>query len=539
VPPEGRCMAQKMKEECEEITGAWWTQQAIEDIAVCQEGCCGIADGIKSEVLQRKECDELALRLGYDPEEDVEFDEGITNQVECFQKYATQDRGCCVLGGGQCEYGIREQCTTLGGTFIPLAGGEFCNDVTQCAATSHATCGCGELPGTEFDIYWYDSQGSQEDIVKNLRDCRNANVAESAKTSGDCNYPDSFCFQDKTEQVYCKSTSCYLEKGIDYFGDQKIIEHIGEGRGDYPFIASGDKPKLVEANEVADSIFLLTGQSQCYNFYSSYGDERLYLFGNEEYARSTGLQNEIIHCRLGDIEIEALGTDREKLCVMGGEQGQPTQHATVKINEWENCTDCGGGGFLGIGDLFGPFPPLGKTLASLLGSYCDWVSCQDYGDCVYHEDFPQFLGSTPIGSCNPMYPPGKVESCSECGRGGDGLWNICDETECKSMGDCSFTPASGWEKAAMYVILSLASTVMHKVMFIPVEFALCLPLEPIPGACESAQLWRDRTTRYVKNAVKPIGTLLTPLDWATKGPIPKAINIIVGIGTLGSIFNFF
>jgi hypothetical protein len=508
-------MAQKMKAECDEVRG-FWTSKAIEEITVCQEGCCGIAEGVKAEVLQQKECEELAISLGY-TKDDIEFDTGITRQDECFKKYATQDRGCCVLGGGQCEYGIRESCTTLGGNFIPLAGNKFCRDVTQCAATSHSYYSCGLLPGTEFDIYWYDSQGSQEEIKE------------------DCDYPEGLCTEEETGEVYCKSTTCRVQGTA-----QKIIDYYRDENG-YLRILSGHHPPLVREAEINE--ILLTGQSTCYNFYTHYGLEE-----NNLYERSTGLQNQILHCRLGDIEIEGLGPDREKLCVLG-EQGMPTQHATVKENEWENCTACGGGGFIGVGDLFGPFPPLGRTLAATLGHYCTPESCNEYGDCVYHEDYPSFWWgmSTPIGSCDPMYPPGTVLSCSECGRGGDGLWNICDESECMSLGDCSFTPASGWEKFGLGVMLSLVSVYMHRVNLIPAEFIMCSACTIGTFGqlcqCDPFALVSDRVNRYVKGPLGPFTGMLTFADWGKKTWIEKSLSLIgsaAGVITVvTTIMNFF
>ncbi len=519
VPPEGRCMAQKMKEECDAIQG-FWSSTPMENIQVCQEGCCGIAKGIKSEVLQRKECTELAIDLGYDPDEDVEFDTSITSQTECFKKYATQDRGCCVLGGGQCEYGIRESCTTLGGNFIPLAGNKYCNAVTHCAVTKHEYYDCGKLPGTEFDIYWFDSQGSQEDIYE------------------ECNYPTKICTKYETGEVECKSTKCHIQGTA-----QEIV--FGEENG-FPKISSGNTPivKTIDINEL-----LLTGQSTCYNFFSHYDGQD----NNGLYERSTGLQNQILHCRLGDIEIEGLGPDREKLCFLGGKPGEDppqssTQHANVIENEWEECTDCGSGGvlFVGgiVGDLLGPFPPLGRSIAGTLGHYCDPKSCNDYGDCVYHEDFPSWwsLGlATRTGSCNPKYPPGTVEQCSQCGRGGDGLWNVCDDSECASLGDCEFKPHSDWMKwGAWFPILSLVSTYMYRINFIPAEFILCT----FPGVffiCEPFGLVKDRVDRYL---VGPFGPFINMLSfWDNKDTLSKTIGTVFSGALVGvvtqTIMGFF
>lgn len=511
VPDEGRCMPQKTRQECENING-FWANTPMESIALCQEGCCGINGGIKAEVLQKKECEELAIRLGYN-KEDIEFDTSITSQTECFKKYATQDRGCCVLGGGQCEYGIRESCTSLGGDFIPLTGNKYCNEVKDCAAKTHAYYDCGKLPGTEFDIYWFDSQGSQEDPYE------------------ECNYPNKICTKYESGEVECKSTSCEVTGKA-----QEIIEYLDK-KG-FPKIASGDKSPLVKIIDVDET--LLTGQSTCYNFYVGTKMTGEIPSSQEElkkldlYGRSTGLQNQIIHCRLGDLEIEGLGTDREKLCFVA-EQGTQGQHATVHENEWEECTKCGsGGGIFGVGDLFGPFPPMGKILNGLLANYCSVEECNDAGDCVYHEDYPSFFGmSTMIGSCNPKYPPGTSEACSSCGRGGDGLWNVCDESECDSLGDCTFT--SRWyDRLAFGIIYSVVATYMTKVNFIPFEFAACTAANLVPGSCNPISLVADRWNRYAKGPIAPFVGMLS--FWNNKSTLGRTLGIITtAAGAIGAI----
>ena len=401
------CLRNKPAAECRALGGVP-ENQPLESIPQCKPGCCIIAQGVKAEVLQYRQCENLTMALGYDLDM-MEFKEDITSQVECKKIGSPSDLGCCVLGAGSCSYGPRAECKE---NFVPLQGGYYCRDIADCALTFHFYVDCGKLPGTETDIYWYDSQGNQEELNES------------------CNYPEGICSKDNLGNVYCKNTKC---ENLEL--EDQIMT---------------DKPPKVNTRK--RTVNLLTGTSVCYNFYTAYGDDRMQ-------ERSTGLQNQILHCSFGEIDIEGLGQDREKLCVEGGES-PALIHGTVKENKWENCSQCGSSKALfgmgnEVGDFLGPASiglPTGTMFASLFGDYCNKDKCEQLGDCYYHEDVGKIGFGTPIGSCDPIYPPGLENSkCSDCGGGGDAIWNLCTKAECYSKGDCQFKTASGWTRAGTFL----------------------------------------------------------------------------------------
>ncbi|MEM2462745.1 MAG: hypothetical protein QXI41_01945 [Candidatus Pacearchaeota archaeon] len=414
------CLRNKPVAECLAMDGVP-DPRALEEIPQCKPGCCIIAKGVKAEILQLRQCENLTLALGYQLDM-MEFKQDITSEVECKKAGSPTDLGCCVLGGGSCKYGARAECTE--GNFVPLAGGLFCRDVAACALTSHSYFDCGKLPGTETDIYWFDSQGNQEELKES------------------CEYPLKICTKAKEGNAFCRDTSCKV---------------TGEAQ------KMSERPPRVEKIKIDTT--LLTGTSICYNFYTHYTgkseDESIaYLQG-----RSTGLQNQILHCSFGNVEIEALGIDRQKLCVPAESKSSSSIgaafHANVKVNRWENCSKCGESkGFLGeignaVGDFLGPASvglPTGKMFSSLFGDYCTKEKCEALGDCYFHEDLPGWLGGTPVGSCDPIYPPGSLASkCAECGGGGDYIWNLCTRAECYSKGDCQFKKASVYVKGGTFL----------------------------------------------------------------------------------------
>jgi len=431
------CVRGKTEAECRAVGGVPAAGE-LEEIEQCVPGCCVIAGGVKAEVLQHRQCENMTQRLGWDLDQ-MEFFEGVTNQKECKDMGAKSDLGCCVYTGGDCSYNVREECTE-GGNFIPLSGGLYCRDVQECALETHAYTGCGVLPGTETNIHWFDSQGNQEEIWND--DAQ----PQGAGPTGDCQYPLAMCENDINGNVYCRSTSCKVS-----------------GTAQEMNLKNPPAVKLVDIDTT-----LISGTSICYNFFTHYGDSRML-------ERSTGLQNQILHCSLGKIEIETLGESRDSLCVPADPETQGVGaafHANIKTNMWQNCSQCGesstlGGILDGAGDLLGPNwfgIPGGRTWAKIFGDFCTKEKCEALGDCYYHQDLTGFdfggepgstaselFGATPVGSCDPIYPPGGENSaCAECGAGGDEVWNLCTRAECYSKGDCSFTEADPFRKAGTF-----------------------------------------------------------------------------------------
>ena len=152
------------------------------------------------------------------------------------------------------------------------------------------------------------------------------------------------------------------------------------------------------------------------------------------------------------------------------------------LNDWQRChSKCGEG--RGLIDIFNYAPGVGQFLANAVGKQCSdddgWFNnqdtCEEFGDCSggplmqdegYDRDF-----WAPIGSCNPTYPPaedaegyGDAESrCSKCGKGGDGVVNVCTDFECNALGDCQFEEDS-FPENSLYTTGGLAIGTMASIM---------------------------------------------------------------------------
>lgn len=419
------CQYNKHRAECEAMNGAW----SAGIPALCEKGCCQIPNTIIGRVcmnLPLYVCKEVSRRDGGV----YEFKEG-TSSDECYDICGAEKLGCCVIGGGECSYGIRGECE---GTFYE---GLYCYQVgsPQCVVEHHAYEACCSpltVRGGEIKraICSFDSAGNQEETLR------------------ECPYPEAKCEICNKEacldwnkstvdfgKPYCKDRSCYLEE--EALGSQEL-EEITSNRVKFKKINAPEK--------------LLHGQSICYNFFSHYQKGTSTLELND---RSTGLQNQIIRCVEGELENHGLGTNRKDLCVQVG----PT--AKTFSNNWEKCRECAtaSGMWNAIQDAFLAIPdgcwrilfPLKLPL-----NYCTKETCEALGKvridgvteqiCWYNYDtwertrlgkIERGIGKMKgVGSCDPIYPPGTTTQCAECGGGGDFMYNVCDKAECYSLGNC-------------------------------------------------------------------------------------------------------
>ncbi len=515
------CIRAKTVAECNSIGGVALSED-LDSIPQCQTGCCIIAQGMKAEVLQKRQCENLSIKLTNDINE-MQFLPEIKSQVECKKMGSPNDIVCCVLGAGNCKYGFRSECSNSSGKAVPLQGGEYCRDVKECAVTSHVKPGCGIRTGTEFNIYWFDSQGNQEEPTEN----------------GDCDYPNGMCKIDPVNQTpYCAKTICDLPKLQDQVIPEDIINQKKSTQG---------RTTLIEVkNHSAQT--LLTGTSKCYNFYSDFQDDSMY-------GRSTGLQNEILHCSLGTVEIQGLGPDRNLLCNEGNTTNpQELLHANEFNNSWQKCTQCGKGGlFPPLGNLIGPFPILGGSLGRVFAKVCTYETCKNLGDCVYINKFP---GGTvdigiikPVVSCVPLYPPGtnsmtiNSSQCSQCG-GGTGIndaWNTCKQAECESLGDCQFTEHNPVVQGLIFLAILVGGYIIGRFVWMPIDCLVYTAFSPLPfGAAYQKCFTQVRPQNFY---FKVISLPVTLVELIIKNPVIGAIigfsglALIPGLSQLSSLIG--
>lgn len=489
---------------------------AVANEEVCALGCCMIPGqqiGRVCQTLPKFVCQELARRDGGN----YTFEAGLTSN-ECYLKCAADKLGCCVTGGGDCKYGSRGECSSE--TFYE---GLFCYEVgpPQCVTEHNASTGCcssAVVGGGEIKraICMFDTQGNQEETLR------------------ECPYPESKCEicneetcedYDKTTvtfgKPYCKDRSCYpVKEGA--VGSQSIAYDSTTGKPIVTFVPAPEK--------------MLHGSSICYNFYTYYQSPSELKLSN----KSTGLQNQILRCVEGNIEIHGLGADRETLCL----QSSPVTTATFD-NNWEQCRTCANkSGFWNtIGDAFLMTPQL-PLLFKISPNYCNATDCSSLGEtkvagttqqmCWYNYDKKEGFWNGPIGSCDPLYPPGTSTECAECGQGYDWLYNVCKESECAALGNCQVKDLSGWQDIGHFVSRFVPSVLATRASLTPSydcvaeaswkcfgpQFPVCFP-----GAYAACLV--DRT-KYVN----PLCWLGGIVGTAISGSDSKTTNAIISLSSL-------
>ncbi len=418
VPPDGgACLSDYTNEQCDSIGGEFYN--AIErDVPACQLGCC--ADSLECGIMQQQECN-------------GNFVSSITDPGACLLECRPETTGCCVESNS-CSYQTAED--SCSGEFLPdqfCYERDFCNERYE----SHAYTYLGDariVPESDIDVYWYDSNGNMEERVGDV-DRRTGEVVpipgvpEGLQLKGDCDYPDEIAFdadgaKGGKENAYCKSTAC-----------------------------------VVECENCEPSSFK-NGETICLNIFGGQ-------YSNEK--RSTALREYILSCVNGEIQADELIEERsERICIDDSKDfnGVERMYARADIeNRWEECLTCGEGGTF---DWSGYIPGSGGLILSGLGDWCasedgglfgsvpgnvgGSEKCEDFGDdqgvemCYYDSDL-----WSPLGSCNPIYPPAKSseEQCGKCGGGGDSTTNLCTEQECNALGDCQFEESGAFSSGLL------------------------------------------------------------------------------------------
>ncbi len=436
------CTTNKTKMEAIDSSCSWNQEKNPENIGQCKEGCCSIPSGLVCTVKQNVACKEEAGKSNYS------FVEGIKKDSICSNYCGQQEYGTCVSSDG-CSYLTKKECIdklkdeTLqqDANFFPATN--VC-DVTQCGALCEDELGCGKNKyGNDEKICWYDSEGN---IGECIYDCGGIDYTCTDCKADECDDSKRNVKAEKGEP-YCKYTGCNVN--LKYGGQEW-----------------DDNNKEIKNLENNQQKTILNTRSICYNFYTKFNDPDMLI--------STGLQNSKIVCHDGDSEQQTFGEDRKRLCEQRGvDQGLVCVCDNNEVNnDYENCRKCGAGGSSIFGDVFQTATL--QWLTKWIGDdQCTEDKCESLGDCVYHEDYNTRFSAS-IGSCDPKFPVGSSESCSECGKGGDALYNLPTKKECFSLGNCDYSSRASNPVSHIkdYVATFTAVLYGERLSWTPVEGAL-------------------------------------------------------------------
>lgn len=220
---KGTCEPRTPKDACISNGGMWDSDSQCQ-IAQCKKGCCVL--GTNTKFVNENECKTLSDQKGFE----MDFNPGITTEIECIAKSYSIEKGACIIGTGnnkQCRFVSGKECNELSGnTFRP---GLLCTAPSLggiCKPTKETKC-----IEDKDEVYFKDSCDNRaniydaskvdnEDYWTNVYTTKESCVANpDSKTCGSC---DRFagttgtrCLQGKAEygNLICKDLSCVDENG--------------------------------------------------------------------------------------------------------------------------------------------------------------------------------------------------------------------------------------------------------------------------------------------------------------------------------------
>jgi len=251
----GSCSNGMIEYRCNSLGGNWDSNPQCLGVESCESVCCEI--GGNRYWTSSGDCNN---RNG-------DVDTSIGNEIQCV---SSNEEGCCA---DSCRYGYGGGCSE--GWFFADTS---CSNVAKCKEeiTSHASQGCGDTLDTKNDVYWFDSKGNKEELIK------------------DCSPPSTSC-GEKDGGYDCLNLDC---------------------------LSTWDNP-----NVDGDGGLRKNGESWCE--YQSAVGPGLDLPGTSHYLHS---------CINGKEAVEICATDRSKICIWDDISGK-SQAACVD-NNWKKCFDC-------------------------------------------------------------------------------------------------------------------------------------------------------------------------------------------------------
>lgn len=429
----GECIAGKREAECKYAVGGsnladWYDVSTISEVSACQEACCNVGSR-DCNIQEKKVCEND--RKGT-------WDSTVTDIGICNNRCVSESYGCCHKGTGAWTNTEQTNCGSSGDKFY--GDGVYCSSIYESGIKPKQRVGKDDRNRQDTPLttacYYYDSNNVREGIAQT-------------------------CPADS----YCKN--------------------LDATEGGYGTTAICADMNCVDTNTKTWPSKLKNGESTCLNILPGEYNPGM---------RSSYLQNYILRCQNGvispDTEFDS-NAKHEKVCVEGTGTDN-LNHAKGINNTWSECLSCGSDWTGGVADAFGYVPIIGPLVASFvtLGGICSdgfypgqdcsklgAVPATDLPDQItdnHNFDTKSFVmcgrfaskadsnfdveggkasgrvGSydadlwATIGSCNPIYPPGRgfsdaQDTCDNCGKGSDAITNICTEEECEHMGDCQFT----------------------------------------------------------------------------------------------------
>lgn len=304
---EGNCMENTPQVACTAQNASW--SETLP--AQCALGCCVLGDQAAFVSLPR--CKRLSSFFGIP----VNYNRGITNEVQCVLSLQNQDKGACVYEQEfekTCRFTTRALCasgvnTTGQGTFYKDTLCTAPALATNCAKTQKTTCVDGK-----DDVYFVDSCGN----VANVYDAGRANDVEywtNVKT------PEQSC---NPAQANAGSKTC---GNCDYLQGSICRK---ASKADNPVMGDNICQSL-NCPSTSNGKSYKHGESWCVNTDAGKTSVSKNSVGSRFYKHL---------CINGEEKVEACAEYRQEECisdVIKTSVGEFSQ-AACRVNRWQDCT---------------------------------------------------------------------------------------------------------------------------------------------------------------------------------------------------------
>ena len=375
---KGECMPNTPNQVCIE-EGGQWNSKTIDEIEVCQLGCCLIGDQASLET--QAGCKQQSSDYGVENE----WDPTISDLTTCSGLSGFYERGACVVEEeyyNNCFESSRLSCFDSGGRFYldKLCTAEGLS--SSCAKTGNTI-----LDSNNGKIYFLDSCGNKANIYDSRMFTEsvngwnpemidywttlqepNCNAKTNPASCGNCDYGAGNAGKEynrfEMDSRYKPDFGKYVcaDLGCVYQGDKK--EHGESWCATVPGVADiqGDPTSGLISQKTRDDIAANPGK---------------YNLPGARYLK--------LYCANGEVKPEECADFRNEICMEGIDPQDGLQTAECFVNDYRGCYD--------ITD---------KTTCEAEDSMCQWVPGYRFDGLLTEDDQREEYQ----GSCLPLFSPG-------------------------------------------------------------------------------------------------------------------------------------
>lgn len=311
---EGLCLENVPQKVCQS-NGGTWSEKSINELPVCQLGCCIISDQAAFVTLTR--CKSLSSFYGIK----TDYRPQITSELACVETANSQDEGACVFYESTvktCKFTTRKECggststITLNASALEdQSGKRFYKDVLCSAEELQTECARQIKTGCYGEkVYWYDSCGNRENVY--------FSDGEKSWNKGRVADPDAICAETGDSKTcgncdYLLGSRCSSWESLLGIGKPKNVDQFC---------------KTTKCTD-RDGKTRMNGESWCV-----YDGE----VGNGRDTAGSRHYREI--CSDGKVVVEACEDFRNQICIHSGLSSSAGEYsvAACRVNRWQDCT---------------------------------------------------------------------------------------------------------------------------------------------------------------------------------------------------------